>query len=133
MTYIRTEYLTIMILDFKEEKAMNNELQKRIQQIISELKAKVQLNQEQRKEIIDKTENEIDSGKMKHLESRAYKFIIMAYKPYNTLSEFLEEAGVVYKVQTSGVYILGYGKRDFGKLVGYKYSKSTCRYCLYLL
>lgn len=43
MTYIRTEYLTIMILDFKEEKAMNNELQKRIQQIISELKAKSNL------------------------------------------------------------------------------------------
>lgn len=96
-------------------------------------KLKVQLNQEQRKEIIDKTENEIDSGKMKHLESRASKFVIMAYKPYNTLSEFLEEAGVVYKVETSGVYILGYGERDFGKLVGYEYSRSTCRYCLYLL
>ena len=95
-------------------------------------KLKVQLNQEQRKEIIDKTENEIDSGKMKHLEFMAYKFAIMAYKPYNTLSEFLEEAGVVYKVETSGVYILD-GKNNFGKLVGYEYDRSTCRYCLYLI
>lgn len=96
-------------------------------------KLNVQLNQEQRKEIIDKTENEIDSGKMKHLESKASKFVITAYKPYNTLSEFLEESGVVYKVELSGVYILGYREEDFGKLVGYEYSRSTRRYCLYLL
>lgn len=96
-------------------------------------KLNVQLNQEQRKEIIDKTENEIDSGKMKHLESKACKFLIMAYKTYDTLSKFLEESGVVYKVETSGVYILGDRERDFGKLVGYEYSKSTATYCLYLL
>lgn len=96
-------------------------------------KLNVQLNQEQRKEIIDKTENEIVSGKMKYLESMASKFVIMAYNPYNTLQEFLEESGVVYKVETSGVYILEFGKSDFGKLVGYEYSKSICRYCLYLL
>lgn len=96
-------------------------------------KPKVQLNKEQRKEIIEYTENEIDSGKMKYLESRASRLEIMAYKPFKTLNKFLKKSGVVYKVETSGVYIWDYCQKDFGKLVGYEYSKSTCRYCLYLL
>lgn len=99
----------------------------------SDNKPKVQLNKKQRKEIIDNTETEIDSGKMKYLESRASKLEIMAYKPYQTLSSFLEESGVVYKVETSGVYIWDYWQKDFGKLVGYEYSRSSCRYYLYLL
>lgn len=94
-------------------------------------KPKVQLNQEQRKAIIDKTENEIDSGKMRYLECRASKLMIMAYKPYQTLSSFLEESGVVYMVESSGVYIWDYAQKEFGKLVGYEYS--SCRYFLYLL
>ncbi len=96
-------------------------------------KLKVQLNQEQRKEIIDETENEIDSGKMKHLESVASKFFVTSYKLYDTLSKFLEESGVVYKVETSGVYILSDEGRNYGKLVGYEYSNLTCTYCLYLI
>ena len=91
------------------------------------------LNKEQRKEIIDKTENEIDSGKMKYLESGASEFVIKVYKNYNNLSNFLDESGVVYKVETSGVYIWDYDEKQFGKLVGYDYNKSTCRYCLYLI
>lgn len=94
-------------------------------------KLKVELNPEQRKAIIDKTENEIDSGKMKYLECRASKRVIMAYKPYQTLISFLEESGVVYVVESSGVYIWDYYQKDFGKLVGYEYS--SCRYFLYLL
>ena len=94
---------------------------------------KVQLNKEQRKDVIDNTENEIDSGKMKYLESCASKCVITAYKEYNSLSEFLEESGVVYKVETSDVYIWDYWQKKFGKLVGYEYSRSTCLYCLYLL
>ncbi|MFQ9265014.1 MAG: hypothetical protein ACLR44_08025 [Clostridia bacterium] len=96
-------------------------------------KPKVQLNQKQRKEIIEKTESEIDSGKMKYLESMASKFVVMSYKPYTVLSNFLEESGVVYKVEESGVYILDHWKGDFGKLVGYEYNRITCRYCLYLI
>jgi hypothetical protein len=92
---------------------------------------KVQLNPEQRKAIIDKTENEIDSGKMRHLECIASKSSIMAYKPYQTLSSFLEESGVVYMVDSSDVYIWNYNQKKFGKLVGYKYSLH--RYYLYLL
>lgn len=92
----------------------------------------VQLTQKQRKEIIDKIENEIDSGKMKFLENRASRLVIMAYKSYDTLSEFLEESGVVYVVESSGVHIWN-GQGQFGKLVGYKYNKETCRYILYLI
>lgn len=94
---------------------------------------KVQLNREQRKEIIDKTESEIDAGKMKHLERMASRFAINAYNRYNTLSEFLEESGVVYKVEMSGVYILINKKRGFEKLVGYEYCELTRSYCLYLI
>lgn len=94
---------------------------------------KVQLNREQRKEIIDKTESEIDAGKMKHLERMASRFAINAYNRYNTLSEFLEESGVVYKVEMSVVYILINKKRGFEKLVGYEYCELTRSYCLYLI
>ena len=93
----------------------------------------VQLNKEQRNNIIEHIENTIDSGKMKYLESAASKIFIGAYEPYHILSEFLEESGVVYKVETSGVYIWDYFKKTFKKLVGYEYSNSKCSYCLYLL
>ncbi len=93
----------------------------------------IQLNASERKAIIDQTENDIDSGKMRCFESMAYKLVIMAYKPYSVLSKFLDEAGVVYKVESSGVYIWNYSKRNFGKLVGYEYDRATCRYCLHLL
>lgn len=83
--------------------------------------------------MIDKIENEIDNGKMKHLETRASKLAIHAYKPYHVLSKFLDESGVVYKVESSGVYIWDYKQKTFRKLVGYKYSKETYNYCLYLL
>ena len=96
-------------------------------------KPKVQLNKKQRKEIIENTEKEIDSGKVKYWASRASKLVIMAYEPYQSLSSFLEESGVVYKVETSGVYIWDYEQKEFGKIVGYEYSRATCRYCLYLL
>lgn len=94
-------------------------------------KPKIELNREQRKEIIDKTENEINSGKMKYLECIAERVMIPAYKPYQTLSSFLEESGVVYVVDSSGVYIWDNYPKDFGKLVGYQYSSH--RYYLYLL
>lgn len=93
----------------------------------------VQLNKEQRKKIIDEVEREIDSGKTKNLKFMATKFIIMAYEPYDVLSDFLDESGVVYKVETSGVYILDCKRNTFKKLVGYEYNSSSCRYCLYLL
>lgn len=93
----------------------------------------VQLNKEQRKAIIDKIENEIDSGQMKSLEYRASKLVITAHKPYHTLNKFLEEFGVVYIVESSGVYIWDYYQKKFGKLVGYEYNIATCRYSLYLL
>lgn len=97
-------------------------------------KLKVELNREQRKAIIDKTENEIDSGKMENLESGASKLMITAYKPYQTLSSFLEESGVVYMVDTSGVYIWDYEEKIFGKLVGYdEYDYRSHRYFLYLV
>ena len=94
-------------------------------------KPKVELNREQRKAIIDKTENEIDSGKMKDLECRAWNLIVIVDKPYKKLSSFLEESGVVYIIESSGVYIWDYCQKDFGKLVGYEYS--SCRYLLYLI
>ena len=83
--------------------------------------------------IFDKTESEIDAGKVKHLERMASRFAINAYNRYNTLSEFLEESGVVYKVEMSGVYILINKKRGFEKLVGYEYCELTRSYCLYLI
>lgn len=94
---------------------------------------KVQLNKEERNAIIKQTENEIDSGKTQYLKNMAFKLVIMAYKPYSVLSKFLDEAGVVYKVETSGVYIWNYYRKDFGKLVGYEYDKTSCRYTLYLI
>ncbi len=94
-------------------------------------KPKIQLSQEQRKAIIDKTENEINYGKMSYLEWRASKLMIMAYKRYRSLRSFLEESGVVYMVKSSGVYIWNYHQKEFGKLVGCEYS--SCRYFLYLL
>ena len=81
----------------------------------------------------DEQKDRFDSGKMRCFESMAYKLVIMAYKPYSVLSKFLDEAGVVYKVESSGVYIWNYSKRNFGKLVGYEYDRATCRYCLHLL
>ena len=89
----------------------------------------IQLNQEQRKTIIEKTEDEIKSGKMKELECIASKLSVEAYKQYQTLSSFLEESGVVYMVDTSGVYI--WDQKKFRKLVGYEYS--TYRYYLFVL
>ena len=68
---------------------------------------------------------------MRHLECRASRLMIMAYKPYKTLSSFLEKSGVVYEVDSSGVYIWDYAKKEFGKIVGYEYS--SYRYSLYLL
>lgn len=115
--------LTGSVLDYIEsncQSSSNNELN-------------VQLTQEQRKEIINKTESEIDSGKMKHLECIASNLPVTTYKTYNILSKFLEESGVVYKVETSGIYIWDYFKKDFGKLVGYNFSSSTHTYYLYLL
>lgn len=103
------------------------------QSSFSNNKLQVQLTQKQRKELIDKTENDIDSGKMKHLKHHASTFSIMAYETYDTLSEFLEESGIVYKVEMDGVYILGHEENNFRKLVGYKYRKSMHSYCLYLL
>lgn len=91
------------------------------------------MNKKQRKEIIDKTENEIDSGTMKSLECKASKLPIMDYKQYDTLSKLLEESGIVYKVETSGVYILDYWKKEFGKLVGYEDDREKHTYFLYLL
>lgn len=96
-------------------------------------KLEVQLNQEQRNAIIDTVEQEIDSGKMRHLKEIAYKMSIMAYKPYNILRKFLDESGVVYKVEESGVYLWEYYNKEFRKLVGYEYDRATCRYYLYLL
>ena len=96
-------------------------------------KLEEQLSQEQREKVIFKVENEIDSGKMKHLEPKACRYVIMAYRPYNSLIEFLKEAGVVYRVDWYGVYIWNHHIRDYGKLVGYEYNSSTCSYCLYLV
>lgn len=96
-------------------------------------KISVQLNAEERKKVIDKTESDIDSGRMESLEGRADILVIMAYKPYNVLSKFLDESGVVYKVEPSGVYIWNPNKKDFARLVGYRYIRQECRYHLYLL
>ena len=93
----------------------------------------VQLDRNLRDIVIYKTENEIDSGKMKHLVSEASPYVIMAYRPFYSLIEFLDEAGIVYKVDISGVFIWNHEKKEFGKLVGYEYSSVTCRYWLYLL
>lgn len=97
----------------------------------SQNKPKVQLNEEERRAIIDKIENEIDSGKIKSWAYRTGRLIVKAYKPYETLRDFLEESGVVYRVEASGVYIWNYEK--FKKLVGYEYDSSTGRYYLDLV
>ena len=99
----------------------------------SDRRINVQLNEVERKAIIDSVENDIDSGKMQAYKSVADKIVIMAYKPYSILSKFLDEEGVVYKVETSGVYIWNPYKEEFGKLVGYEYDRPTCRYTLYLM
>lgn len=94
---------------------------------------KVQMSKEERNAIIERTENDIDSGKMQHFKCMASRLVIMAYNPYNVLSKFLEEAGVVYKVEPTGVYIWNSNEKEFGKLVGYEYDRPTNRYTLYLL
>ena len=95
-------------------------------------KPEVQLNKEQRKAIIDKTEKEITSVNVEHLEYRTSKIYFSAKKKYQTLNDLLEESGVVYKVENSGVYIWDYDEKEFGKLVGYECGR-LFKYCLYLL
>lgn len=100
-------------------------------------KPKVQLNLHQRREVISKFENEIDTDKMKYLESVAVKYNVTVSNKYNNLIEFLEESGVIYAVETTGIYIWNDYKGKFGKLIGYKYRKNKSLgknrfYCLYL-
>lgn len=94
-------------------------------------KLKTYLDREERNKIIDNIESEFNSEKMKTLKAKAFKIMIMAYKPYNSLKDFLEESGIVYEIETSGVNIWDYEHNEFKKLVGYKYSSRY--YILYLI
>lgn len=87
---------------------------------------KIQLTSAQRREIITQVERNL--GKLK---SCSTPIEVRAYKSYSNLLEFLEESGVVYQVQSDGVYIWNYLKRNFGKLVGIEHHKA--RYSIYLL
>lgn len=97
------------------------------------IKPAYQLNLEQRREVIYKSEKEINSGKMKYLECLSVKYTVWASNPYKDLNEFLEQSGVVYKVEPTGIYIWNNNKKRFGKLVGYEYvDRGFNSYCLYL-
>lgn len=96
-------------------------------------KLKVQLTKEQRKAVIEQVERDIASGNMKYFKYMVHELVIDAYKPYENLNEFLEESGVIYKVEESGVYILDIFKKEFGQLVDIKYKKSMQGYKLCLI
>lgn len=88
---------------------------------------------EKRDEIIREIENVIDSGQTEKLKPMASTIWITSYKTYNSLSKFLNESGVVYKVENDFVYIWDDYKKEFKKLIGYKYYKEKYKYLLYVL
>lgn len=92
---------------------------------------KVQLNEIQRKEIIERTEEQINNGKMSYLKLLPIE--VMAYKPFYSLADFLERSGVVYQVNFEGVYIWNDEKNEYEKLVDYDYDRIKERYYIYLL
>jgi len=83
--------------------------------------------------IIRQVENDLKTGKLKSSMAYAQKISAGAYQPFSTLNDFLENSGVVYKVEDSGIYIWDLHHKRFGKLVGYKYSNELRRYTLHLL
>ena len=91
------------------------------------------LSKEQRSKVIESTERKIDSGEYTHLKCKLSEIQIDSYKQYETLEHFLNESGVVYIVESLGIYIWDYYRKRFGKLVGYEYNMARCRYYLYLL
>lgn len=86
----------------------------------------------ERREIIEQVERDMDAGRLKTWEMQAYKMSVGAYQPFSTLLDFLENSGVVYKVENSGIYIWNLHRKRFGKLMGYQYSKELRQYTLYL-
>lgn len=98
----------------------------------SKNEAEIQLNEKQREEVITRVEEAIDSGKMRYLEFNACNIQVQAYKPYNSLSEFLNESGVVYLVEKNGIYIWNAWQERYGMLVGYEYYRPIHTYTLYL-
>ena len=90
-----------------------------------------QLDEAKRKELIEQVEEYIDSGKAQEYMCRAYKIDIRAQRKFRTLYEFLNESGIVYKIEEEGVYIYDAVLKKFAVLVGYEYSEYG--YDLYLL
>lgn len=93
----------------------------------------IQLTPEHRQKMISKVENDITTGKMHYFLRASKPLLIMAYKPFRSLSELLENAGVVYKVDSTGVYIWDYFEKKFGQLVGYEHLSKSNNYVFYLL
>lgn len=87
----------------------------------------------EREKIIEQIEKDIDTGRMKSFQEYAIKMAVGAYTPFSSLQEFLENSGVVYKVEKSGIYIWNLYHKRFGKLVGYEYHEDIRQYTLYLL
>ena len=87
---------------------------------------------QQRQQLIEQVEKDITTNRLKTLETQAYKMLVGAYEPFATLLDFLENSGVVYKVEKSGVYIWNNHLKRCGKLVGYHYLEDLRQYSLYL-
>ena len=93
----------------------------------------LELTDDQKKEVIECVENEIRNGRMEELEEKGQKTEIITDKLYDTLQEFLEESGVIYRIESDGVYVWKYLNEEYGKLVGYAYDKRKARYIICIL
>ncbi len=94
---------------------------------------KEQLSKEQRIQVIKQVELGFKNFRVEYYYNQVEEIGFDSDKSFESLNDLIDYSGVVYKVESDGVYIFNYFKKTFQKLLNCVYDGNFAKYTLYVL